>query len=1232
MARISTGPKVKKRSQQLFAALLDYANHHLPPIENPESPQRQAIEFKWQTDTELTVKTKLRYLETLTAQADEELALTVAQIREALNRLEDCLGILKDHRTAVQGSETWHFSLHFWYPRCDRTANLQRFETEWERYRQNGRITPLLPSPQLISTCRQDWDEDIDVSQFYGRSEELQTLKQWVFEKRCKVVTLLGMGGIGKTTIATRFAKQAQDQFDVICWRSLRNAPPLDTLLRDLVVFLSRQQDLQADLKQLLHWCQQTRCLLIFDNVETILQPDHLAGQYRSGFEPYGDLFRLMGTGNHQSCLLLTSREKPRDIAPLEGDEWVRSLLLKGSLEAALGVINAKQLMGTDSEKQALAECYSCSPLALKIAAGSIQDLFDRNIALFLAEGTIFFNGVRRLLNQQFERLSTLEQSILYWLAINRGWTSITELATDITPLVAKPDLLEALESLVWRNLIERQSGQYTLQPVVMEFVTEQLIQHVTTELRFLNLCLFRQYAFCKTTVLEYVRASQTRLILQPIAQQLRDTFGHPDRLQQHLQAVLQQIREATFPYADYSGGNLINLCLNLAIDLGVFDFSNLMIRQVDFQGPQFSHLNLAHTTFHHCLFTQTFSGIASVAFSPDNTLLAVGDTEGTLRLWHAAIHQVDQITLEQPYWSLRGHMGSIMALAWDPQGHRLATGSEDYRLKLWDAQTGECLHTLSGHQKAVWDMAFSPDGTRLVSSSGDHTLKLWNTDTGDCVNTLVGHQSIVYSVDWHPDGQTLASGSEDRTVRVWDVQSGQSLQTLPMAEARVRRVAWSPEGAILASGSADRLIRLWDGQTGQLIRTLLLPSIWINSLAWSPDGKMLASGGYGTVQLWDPALGECLRTLQGHQEQIWGLHWSLDSQTLVSGSFDQTVRFWNPQVGQCRRVIQGYFSSLRSVVWSPDGQKLASSSTDSLARIWDVETGQCDAALTGHQGWLFAVSWHPSQPIIASSATDTVIKLWNVETGQCLRTLSGHRSWVWSVAWSPDGQLLASGSSTGDLTARIWNPETGECLQILTGHQSWIWWVVWHPEGKLLATAGDDQQIMIWDVQTGELVQTLQDPYLFGGAIAWSPDGQWLATGSTKGSIQIWNLQTESCDYELVGHQSIVWGLTWSPDGQWLVSGGDDCTIKLWDVETHQCQQTFLGHEDRVWAVAWCPARGMFASSSRDGTVRLWEVDSRECLKILQAERPYEGMQIEDVMGLTEAQKATLQTLGAVE
>jgi hypothetical protein len=290
---------------------------------------------------------------------------------------------------------------------------------------------------------------------------------------------------MGKTALAAKVAAQVQHEFEYVIWRSLRNAPPLETLLGDLVAFVSDFQETSAEIGRLIHYLRSRRCLLILDNMETILEAGH-AGQFRNGYEGYGDLLRVLGEVAHSSCLILTSREKPSEIAASEGVELsVHSLRLSGSNEAARALLCAKGLTGDETQKQQLCDRYSNNPLAVKIVATSIQDLFDGEIGAFLQQDTFVFDGIRRLLDQQFERLSPLEKSIMYWLAINREGTEIAELESDMEPTVSRGKLLEALEALWGRALIEKatptllekQSSLYTQQPVVMEYVSELLIE-----------------------------------------------------------------------------------------------------------------------------------------------------------------------------------------------------------------------------------------------------------------------------------------------------------------------------------------------------------------------------------------------------------------------------------------------------------------------------------------------------------------------------------------------------------------------------------------------------------------------------------------------------------------------------------------------------------------------------------------------------------------------------------
>ena len=1107
---------------------------------------------------------------------------------------------------------------------------------------------------------RSDWGEVVDVSFFYGRSTELSTLAQWILVEHSRSIAILGMGGVGKTALAAKIAQQIQGDFAAVIWRSLRNAPPLETLLEELVPFLSEQQDLQAEIGRLLYWLRADRCLLILDNVETILQSRDYAGQYRPGYENYGELVRLVGETVHQSCLLLTSREKPAEIAMLEGggrSSPVRSLQLGGSPEAARALIQAKGLSGSQEQQQQLCQLYSCNPLALKIVATSIQDLFGGEIGEFLAEDTTLFHNVRRLLEQQFNRLSPLEQSIMYWLAINREWTTISELAEDIVPTVLRSDLLEALESLRWRSLIEKRAGSYTQQPVVMEYVTERLTEQVTRELAQVSspllpcptapLPLFHRYALLKTTVKDYVRESQVRLILQPIANQLRTAFGSPQAIEQRFWGLLGLLRASET--AGYGGGNLINLAQYIPIDLTGYDFSHLTIWQANLQGITAHNVNFAHSELARSVFTQPFGTVQSVALSPDGNLLAAGDSTGQIRLWRVANGQ--------PRLICKGHTNWVCAVAFSPSGRILASGSFDQTIKLWDVGTGECLNTLQEHTNEVWSVTFSPDGQQLASGSFDQTVRLWDVHNGQCLNTLSGHIKGVRSVAFSPDGQTIASGGADQTAKLWDVSSGQCLNTLKGHRGWIRSVTFSPDSRMLASGGDDRTLKLWDVRTGQRLNTLQGHTHTVWSVAFRPDGRVLASSSDDrTVRLWDVGAGRPLNTLLGHTNSVWSIAFSPDGRVLASGSFDQTVRLWDVDTGQCLNTLQGYANKVWSIAFAPQGEgdskamsvgeivskelghynptsrTLASASDDQIVRLWDVDTGQRHK-LRGHTDLVMSVSFSPNSQLLASGSGDEerAVRLWNVGNGECLNTLLGHTNRIFSVAFSPNGQLLAS--SSADQTVKIWRVSDGKCLKTLQDHHTnWVWSVTFSPNGQLLATGSLDRTLRLWSVDTGECLNTLQGHTSGVFSVVFSPDGQLLVSSSGDHTVRLWNVDTGQCLTTLKGHTNSVGAVRFSPNGQQLASGSFDGTVRLWDVRTGRCLKTLKGHTNGIWSVSFSADGQLLASGSDDESIRVWDVKSGECLTTLRADCSYEGMNITGVRGLTEAQKTTLKALGAVE
>ncbi len=217
------------------------------------------------------------------------------------------------------------------------------------------------------------------------------------------------------------------------------------------------------------------------------------------------------------------------------------------------------------------------------------------------------------------------------------------------------------------------------------------------------------------------------------------------------------------------------------------------------------------------------------------------------------------------------GHTSSILSTAFSPNGHTLASGSDDNTIQLWDVATGKELRRLEGHSQSVSSVAFSPDGRTLASGSYDTTIRLWDVATGKELSRLEGHTDEVFSVAFSSDGYTLASGSRDKTIRLWDVATGKELRRLEGHTDYVYSVAFSPDGHILASGSGDKTIRLWDVATGKELSRLEGHTNRVYSVAFSPDGHTLASGSKDTTnRIWDVRTGRCLYTRFGFEEGSW--------------------------------------------------------------------------------------------------------------------------------------------------------------------------------------------------------------------------------------------------------------------------------------------------------------------------------------------------------------------------
>jgi WD40 repeat protein len=1167
-------------------------------------------------------------------------------------------------------------------------------EAKEKHSNENLPLLSVVANPeQVLITPSQNWGEAMDVSLFFGRITELQTLHHWIVTDRCRLIAVSGMGGMGKTALTVRVAEQVignhrvtmtnsadlsnthlqPTDFKYVIWRSLRNAPPLNALLCDIIQFLSDRQETEASLphhqedrmSRLLHYLRRSRCLVILDNAETILRGGERSGIYREGYEGYGDLFQRLGETRHQSCVVITSREKFREITLLEGEESsVRSLNLSGLGEAEGQAIIQQRgtFVATETEWEGLVQHYAGNPLALKMVAAVVDDLFGGSVSGLLEylkpnSKTLIFDDIRDLLERQFDRLSNLEQEAMYWLAIDREFVSLSELRDDLVSVQSQQQLPETLRSLGRRSLIETatstvaeaQSVSFSQQPVVMEYVTEKLIALIAQEILTGPIDWLMRHALMKATAKDYIRHSQIRVIVDPLLEELRIHSIQP--AQSLLDRLLECLRTDYANLPGYGAGNAINLLRQIGTDFSRYDFSHLAVWQANLQGLMLHQVNFQNADLAKSLFSETLGGVFRIAFSPEGNYLALGDSNGEISL--------RSVTDGELLLSWRGHEGVMCGMAFSPNGQLLATASR-HIVKLWQIgdsiaavlshsvdslnvdsplRAGQLLKTWTDHTGWIRQLAFSPDGKLLATvGNEDQTLRIWEIETGNCRHILTGHKGPVLSCAFHPSQAIIVSGSGDQTVKFWDTTTGDCLQTWAGQNHHIWSVAFNPTGQILATGDGGGSIKLWHLETGECYAALTGHIGLIYSLSISLNGQMMASSASdATVRVWDLQTGQCQRVLQEHTNDVFDVAFSPNGKTLVSGSFDHAVKFWDTQEWHCRRTWRGYSNGFCSAA-ELSGERLLTGSSDGYIRFWDLKTGTCLSQVLAHQGFAWSVAVSSVEQWLATGGEDALIKLWNLETSQCCKVLKGHLSAVRAIAFSSQGGsanlseltgLLASGSSDG--TVKLWELSTGTCLRTFQGHRSRIWGLAIHPDGQMIASGSFDHTVRIWQHDREDCLQVLNAHTHWVWGIAFSPDGRKLATASGDHTIKIWDTQTWNCLNTFHGHTSWVQAVNFSPDSESLVSGSVDTTVKIWDLDTGDCLKTLSGHTNWIYSVLFTENSQTVISCCQDETIKIWDTQTEECLRTLKTERLYEGMNLDGATGLAESQKLTLKRLGAV-
>jgi WD40 repeat protein len=541
---------------------------------------------------------------------------------------------------------------------------------------------------------------------------------------------------------------------------------------------------------------------------------------------------------------------------------------------------------------------------------------------------------------------------------------------------------------------------------------------------------------------------------------------------------------------------------------------------------------------------------------------------------------------------TLVGHSAPISptALAYSPDGTRLASGSMDHTIRLWDAATGEPVAVLRGHENPVVWLGFGANGARIASlAAGENTIRLWDGSTGREIAVLSGHTRPPSQASFTPDGQRLVSGSHlEGTIRVWDATTGAASFALQGATQAV-----SPDGKWIASfRPADSSLYLWDGLTGRPVAVLKGNSMAIRGASFSPDSRRVVSFYEypdKTGKLWDLSSLKEIAALSGHRNYIDTAEFSPDGTRLVTAT-EQTAWLWDGVTGKPIATLRGHTGGVRQASFSPDGSRVLTASRDQTLRLWDSSTGASISILRGHDGIVSNFWFIANEQLLLSSAEDNTLRVWDTGLVERNGVVRGHESFVYDVAFRPDGTTIAS--SGWDQTARLFDATTGRQIVVLTLEKQIVLSLAFHTDGRHFLTVTRPDCVQLWDLETRCASQPLRGVagVTSDSRAAFHPDGKRFAVACDDGTARLWEIGKDEPVAVFRGHALPAVDVAFRPDGAQLASAGRDGNVRLWDLATGDSVAILGGHEDFVQRIVYSADGRLLASGSMDKTVRLWD------------------------------------------
>ncbi len=571
----------------------------------------------------------------------------------------------------------------------------------------------------------------------------------------------------------------------------------------------------------------------------------------------------------------------------------------------------------------------------------------------------------------------------------------------------------------------------------------------------------------------------------------------------------------------------------------------------------------------------------AAVAYSPDGRRIATGCADGAVRVWSTGGAGEPLV--------LRGHEGFVVSVAFSPDGKHIASGSKDLTVRVWSADGSGSPVVLRGHRHKVYAVAFSPDGTRVVSGSWDREARVWSADGSGEPVVLRGHQGWIYAASFSPDGARVVTASLDRTARVWSSDGRGAPEVLAGHDDAVFSAVWSPDGTRVVTASRDRTARVWSGDGFREHRVLREHTRSVMAAAFSPDGRRLVTADPGDVRIWsadDLRPLAVLRHLRAEGETgVVAIAFSPDGHHLATAATDALARIWDLRRLERSPVLYGHKDVVHAAEFSPDGARILTASDDTTARVWSAD-GSAPPVILPHRAEVLDAAWSPDGAHVVTASRDGV-KIWRGDGTGAPRTLPGPELGATSVRFSPDGAFVVAG--TQEATVRILPADGAGAPRLLGAHSDRAGWAAFDPRGVRVVTASADSTAQIWNADGIGAPVVLRGSLDALRSAMFSADGTRVVTASRDRTARVFHADARDGRAAVVlgGHPDQVRFAAFSPDGTRVATSSLD-ELRIFRADGSGTPLIALG-DAPLGRFSFSPDGARIVAGMIDGTVRIW-------------------------------------------